>query len=78
MDRPGRLKDLQGAAAGTGRTIIITGEVRRGEIRVHRGGVAILASLFDRGELRRMHRAHQETKARLQQESRAAAPRLWS
>ncbi len=76
MDRPGRLKDLQGASAGDGRTIIITGEVRRGEIRVHLGGMAIVASLFDRGELRRMHRAHQETKARLQQESRAPATGL--
>jgi hypothetical protein len=72
----GRLKDLQGASAGSGRTITITGEVRRGEIRVHRGGLAIVASLFDRGELRRMHRAHQETKARLRQESRAAATGL--
>ncbi len=72
----GRLKDLQGASGGSGRTITITGEVRRGEIRVHRGGLAIVASLFDRGELRRMHRAHQETKARLRQESRAAATGL--
>jgi hypothetical protein len=69
----GRLKDLQGASAGAGRTITITGAVRRGEIRVHRGGMAIVASLFDRGELRRLHHAHLQTKARLRQESRAAA-----
>jgi hypothetical protein len=68
----GRLKDLQGASAGSGRAITITGEVRRGEIRVHRGGMAIVASMFDRGELRRMHRVHEETKARLKHESRAA------
>jgi hypothetical protein len=64
----GRLKDLQGASAGSGRTITITGEVRRGEIRVHLGGMAIVASMFDRGELRRMHRVHAETKARLKHE----------
>lgn len=72
----GRLKDLPGASAGSGRTITISGRVRRGEIRVHRGGMAIVASMFDRGELHRMHRAHQETKALLRQESRAAATGL--
>ena len=69
----GRLKDLQGPSAGSGRIITITGAVQRGEIRVHRGGLAIAASLFDRGELRRLHRAHLQTKARLRQESRASA-----
>jgi hypothetical protein len=37
--------------------------VRGGEIRVHRGGMAIVASMFNRGELRRMHRAHQQATA---------------
>jgi hypothetical protein len=68
----GRLKDLHGASAGSGRAITITGEARRSEIRVHRGGMAVVASMFDRGELRRMHRVHEETKARLKHESRAA------
>jgi hypothetical protein len=35
--------------------------------------MTIVASLFDRGKLRRLHRAHLQTKARLRQESRAAA-----
>jgi hypothetical protein len=43
-----------------GRVITITGAVRKGEIRVHRGGTAIWASMFSRGQLRRMHRAHQQ------------------
>ena len=47
-----------------------------GEIRVHRGGMAIVAGLFDRGELRRIHHAQRETKARLRRESRAAATGL--
>ena len=61
----GRLKDsLRPAgphpAGQGGRAITITGAVRKGEIRVHRGGTAIWASMFSRGQLRRMHRAHQQ------------------
>jgi hypothetical protein len=56
----GRLKDLAPCPAGGGRNITITGMVRGGEIRVHRGGMAILASLSSRAELRRMHREHQQ------------------
>ena len=61
----GRLKDYlrparQHPAGQGGRAITITGAVRKGEIRVHRGGMAIWASMFSRGQLRRMHRAHQQ------------------
>jgi hypothetical protein len=60
----GRLKDSlrpagQHPADQGGRAITITGAVRKGEIRVHRGGTAIWASMFSRGQLRRMHQAHQ-------------------
>jgi hypothetical protein len=57
----GRLKDAYGSAPDGGRTITITGAVRSGEVRVYRGGMAIWASMFSRGELRRMHREHQES-----------------
>jgi hypothetical protein len=56
----GRLKDYLRPAGQGGRAITITGAVRKGEIRVHRGGMAIWASMFSRGQLRRMHRAHQQ------------------
>lgn len=56
----GRLKDYLRPDGQGGRAITITGAVRKGEIRVHRGGTAIWASMFSRGQLRRMHRAHQQ------------------
>ena len=55
----GRIKDWQGADAAGGRRIVLTGRVRRGEIRVHRGGIAILSAMCSRDyveELRRVHR----------------------
>lgn len=55
----GRLKDWTGTAAPGGRTIRLVGEARDAEVRVHRGGVAILSLLLSRkyrGEVRRAHR----------------------
>jgi hypothetical protein len=43
----GRLKDWTGLS-GTGRCVRLTGSVRAGEIRIHRGGIAILSALFSR------------------------------
>ena|SRR5690242_8628806 len=43
-----------------GRRIRLTGEVRTGEIRVHRGGIAVLSAMFSRAfvdECREAHRA---------------------
>lgn len=54
-----RLKDAEATAAG-GRRVIVTGELRRAEIRVHRGGVAVLVAMWSREfvtDLRRAHRA---------------------
>jgi hypothetical protein len=56
----GRLKDYLRPDGQGGRAITLTGAVRKGEIRVHRGGTAIWASMFSRGQLRSMHRAHQQ------------------
>ena len=63
----GRVKDATGAATGSatgfatdrGRRIVLTGQVRGGEIRVNRGGVALLSAMCSRGyvaDLRRVHR----------------------
>ena len=44
----GRVKDWTGAPSENGRVIKLTGEIRSGEVRVHRGGVAILSLLASR------------------------------
>ena len=47
--RPGRIKDwTRHSDDRAGRRIQLTGEVRTGEIRVHRGGIAVLSALFSR------------------------------
>ena len=59
VGRGGRIKDWTGTAAPGGRRIRLLGEMRDSEVRVHRGGVAILsllASRQHRGEVRRAHR----------------------
>jgi hypothetical protein len=43
-----RVKDWTGTAAPGGRRIVLTGELRRAEVRVHRGGVAILSAMCSR------------------------------
>ncbi|TDD65302.1 hypothetical protein, partial [Actinomadura rubrisoli] len=55
----GRVKDWTGTD-GEGRRIRITGEVRHGEIRVHRGGIAILSAMFSREYVKDVRRAHRE------------------
>ena len=54
----GRVKDHTGTSAPTGRRILLTGAMRNSEIRVHRGGVALLSLLPS--ELRAVRRAHKE------------------
>ncbi|KAA2263819.1 hypothetical protein F0L68_09110 [Solihabitans fulvus] len=54
----GRVKDWTGQAAVDGRRIHITGEVRHGEIRVHRGGIAMLSAMFSRNYVNDVRRAH--------------------
>jgi len=60
MHRVGRakIKDMNGRT-GAGRRIVLTGRVASGEIRVHRGGIAMLSAMFSRAyveDLRRVHR----------------------
>jgi hypothetical protein len=44
----GRVKDWTGTAGPLGRRIVLTGEMRRAEVRVHRGGIAILSAMCSR------------------------------
>src|SRR5215472_10088544 len=54
-----RVKDAEGPDAPGGRRIVVTGELRSGEIRVRRGGIAMLSAMFSRAywdDLRRRTR----------------------
>jgi hypothetical protein len=56
----GRVKDAEGRNAAGGRRIVLTGHLRHGEIRVHRGGIAQLSAMFSREYLADLRRAHAE------------------
>ncbi|MFC4054544.1 hypothetical protein ACFOY4_33050 [Actinomadura syzygii] len=55
----GRVKDWTGEN-GAGRRVRITGEIRHGEIRVHRGGIATLSAMFSREFVQDARRARRE------------------
>ncbi|MEO3822959.1 hypothetical protein [Actinomadura sp. B10D3] len=55
----GRVKDWTGENGG-GRTVRVTGEIRHGEIRVHRGGIATLSAMFSREFVQDVRRARRE------------------
>jgi hypothetical protein len=55
-----RVKDGRFEETSTSRTIRITGELRRGEIRIRRGGVAVLSAMFTREYAEDVLRAHKE------------------
>lgn len=44
--------------AGGGRRVVVTGQLRDAEIRVRRGGVAVLSAMFSREYLADLRRAH--------------------
>jgi hypothetical protein len=54
----GRIKDWTGTAASGGRTIKLVGEMRDAEVRVHRGGVALLSLLTSRKSRQQVREAH--------------------
>ena len=54
----GRVKDWTGVGSPDGRTLKLTGEIRNAEIRIHRGGIAILRLLLTRSTRAQMRRAH--------------------
>jgi hypothetical protein len=61
LRRTGRspIKD-SGPTAPAGRRIVVTGELRHAEIRVRRGGIAILSAMWSRAYLADVRRAHKE------------------
>ena len=56
----GRVKDWTGTGAPDGRQIKLAGEMRNAEVRVHRGGVAILPLLLSRHHRHEVRQAHRE------------------
>ncbi len=56
----GRVKDGPFEETPTSRRIKLTGQLRHGEIRVRRGGIAILAAMFTREAVADMRRANKE------------------
>ena len=44
----GRVKDMTGSPSPAGRRIVLTGELRNAEVRVHRGGIATLSAMATR------------------------------
>ena len=56
----GRVKDWTGPGAPDGRRISLGGEMRNAEVRVHRGGVAVLSLLLSRRTRNQVRRAHRE------------------
>lgn len=56
----GRIKDWTGVGAPEGRSIRLTGEMRNAEVRIHRGGIAILRLLLSRRTRTELRRAHEQ------------------
>jgi len=56
----GRVKDWTGTTAADGRRIVLTGELRNAEVRVHRGGIAILSAMCSREYLADARQARRE------------------
>jgi hypothetical protein len=56
----GRVKDRTGTSAPGGRRIHLLGQMRHAEIRVHRGGVAILGLMCSPRHLRDVRQAHHD------------------
>ena len=56
----GRVKDWTGTGSPGGRTLKLTGEMRNAELRIHRGGIAILRLLLSRSSRNEVRRARKE------------------
>lgn len=56
----GRVKDWTGQSAPDGRRVLLLGEMRHAEVRVHRGGIAILSAMCSREYLTDALRARRE------------------
>jgi hypothetical protein len=60
LRRVGRSKVKDAAGGSGGRRIVLTGRLAGGEIRVHRGGVAVLSAMFSREYAADVRRAHRD------------------
>jgi hypothetical protein len=56
----GRVKDWTGVGSLDGRTLRLTGEMRNAEVRIHRGGIAILRLLLSRRSRSEVRRAREQ------------------
>src|SRR5436190_3217097 len=56
----GRVKDWTGTAAADGRRIRIVGEMRDSELRINRGGVAIMQTMLSREGRKPVREAHRQ------------------
>jgi hypothetical protein len=56
----GGLRDAAGSKAAGGRRVVLTGSVRDGEVRVRRGGIAMLSAMFSKEYLADLRRVHRE------------------
>lgn len=56
----GKVKDMVGPAGEPGRRIVLTGRLNRAEVRVHRGGIAILSAMCSREYVQDLRRAHRD------------------
>ena len=56
----GRVKDWTGISSPGGRRIVLLGEMRNAEVRVHRGGIAILSAMCSREYVADALRARRE------------------
>ncbi len=55
-----RVKDWTGSGAAGGRRIVLLGEMRHAEVRLHRGGIAILSAMCSREYLADARQARRE------------------
>ncbi len=58
----GRIKDAERQDPATGRRIVITGQMRHSEVRVSRGGIAVLSAMCSREFLADLRQAHRENR----------------
>ncbi|HEY1321462.1 MAG TPA: hypothetical protein VGF32_14495 [Streptosporangiaceae bacterium] len=54
----GKVSDPEAPKAAAGRRIVVTGHMRDAEIRVRRGGIAVLSAMFSREYVADLRRAH--------------------
>lgn len=72
----GRVKDWTGVSTAAGRRITLRGELRNAEIRVHRGGIAILSFLLSGRSLSTVLQAHRDGRLAQSRDRRVATTQV--